>query len=208
MTAVILTDCDGVLLDWCGGYRKALRESLGPTRVSLDYSLSTENCVEWVRDAYGVDANASVRLVNDFQVSPEFGRLHPFPDASEWLPRISCDFGIRFKIISSAGLRPDTFELRRQNLGCFGQIFEELLLVEAGHSKRSALLAQPPSLWFDDTPHHVRAGVESGHHSFHFDRSGETVPDMPGRVRSWESVHAWLRTSPPDTWANLACSTG
>lgn len=192
----ILTDCDGVLLDWAGGFTQWLFSRLGPPwQVSSvpPYPMHAFRPADWIRDAYGLSYADAPPLFSQFRVSPHFANLMPYRDACEWLPRIAEDYAARFVIISSAGTEPEVEAHRKTNLqACFGDVFAPFTLLPPMENKRTALSRHAPTLWLDDHLPHVLDGHAVGHIAFHFDRFGELHPDAPRRVSSWAEVHAWL----------------
>lgn len=208
----ILTDCDGVLLDWAAGFGVWARLMFGPPWAHPEvpaerYELTPNNADSWLRDAYGFAGGRRGEVFPAFQTSEFFGSLIAYPDASAWVPRIARDYAMEFVLVSSPGLDPQTLALRQKNLrNCFGDIFLPFSLLPALACKRPMLREHPPSLWFDDHVPHVLAGHETGHYAYHFDRFGEMNPAVPGRVSDWGAVHAMLGASPPHSWQVAAAA--
>lgn len=185
----ILTDCDGVLLDWSAGFRPWIEDRLGPPSGSPP-RLHPNHAGEWVLAHYPVGGEAMVALIQEFQRSPAFGRLSPYPDAVEHVPALFRE-GIRLTIVSSPGAYPETLERRVENLRrCFGDVFEPFRHLPAQSSKATELRRHSPTLWLDDHVPHVREGLWAGHLGVHVDRFGEAHPDVPASVSDWYGVEA------------------
>lgn len=208
----ILTDCDGVLLDWAAGFGAWASMMFGvpwrhPEAPAACCELTPNNAHSWLRDAYGLSSEAIAHVIPAFQISEFFGHLPAYLDASIWVPRIVRDFGVKFVLVSSPGREPRTLSMRQRNLlGCFGDIFSSFTHLPALSCKLDALSEHPSSFWFDDHAPHVIAGHTVGHRAYHFDRFGEINPDVPNRVSGWGDVHALLEAHPPHSWRTL--STG
>ena len=186
----ILTDCDGVLLDWSGGFRPWLEDRIGPPSGSPP-PLHPNHADKWVLTHYPVGAERVEDFIQEFQRSSSFGRLNPYPDAVRYVPALARS-GIRLTLVSSPGACPETLERRVENLRrCFGDIFDPFSHLPAQSSKMGALRRHCPTLWIDDHVPHVLEGLSAGHLGVHMDRVGENHPDVPARVSEWGVVHAW-----------------
>lgn len=158
MISVIL-DCDGVLLDWCGGFRTYLWKSRGLRvngSVPGDFSMS-----DWT----GLRAEEASRLAAEFN-SDIFGGFHdlePEPGAQEGVSLLLAA-GANLRILSSAGTSEQTINLRARNLKHhFGDVFEDTILLPIGQSKRSRLATLSPSIFVDDMPKNAMDAHMTGH---------------------------------------------
>jgi FMN phosphatase YigB (HAD superfamily) len=121
---IILTDCDGVLLDWEKGFNEWM-SSKGYTKV-----------VEGIYDiskTYGLEKEVGKRLVREYNESAWMGYLKAFRDARSGVAKLY-EAGYRFHCITSLSLDKKAKRLRMQNLeNVFGKgVFKELVCLASG----------------------------------------------------------------------------
>lgn len=185
----ILTDCDGVLLDWSLGF-DSFMSSLGVVkkpntehhyRLSLQYPELTDT--------------QTSELVNQFNTSEAVSRLTPWADSVEIIQNLY-SLGYRFVCITAISDHPAARQYRTENLNrVFGQgVFrhEDMVCVPVGHSKESALrkYAGKNYWWIEDHFKHAETGYELGlrpvlmnnPHNMHF------KTDLFPRVDTWKEI--------------------
>lgn len=89
LTKFILTDVDGVLLDWCDGFQTWMRSNtnLNPEGNLEDY----KNVETWL----GLDYEDVKPIMNRFNRDLEgFGNLRPFRGADVWVKKIHEELGV------------------------------------------------------------------------------------------------------------------
>lgn len=132
---IILTDCDGVLLNWTYAFAIWVeRHGLFPKAEDpgLHYSLS---------DIYKIDHGRAKDLVKQFNESAAIGFLPPFRDAIHYVQKLHREHGYVFRVISSLSRDRAAGELRTRNLKkVFGDtVFDELVYLGTGEDKHEAL---------------------------------------------------------------------
>ena len=166
---IILTDCDGVLLDWEKGFNEWM-SSKGYTKV-----------VEGIYDiskTYGLEKEVGKRLVREYNESAWMGYLKAFRDARSGVAKLY-EAGYRFHCITSLSLDKKAKRLRMQNLeNVFGKgVFKELVCLDTGADKDEALAEYEGSgfYWLEDKTENAECGLKFGlksiliHHAHNVD---------------------------------------
>ena len=153
---IILTDCDGVLLDWEKGFNEWM-SSKGYTKV-----------VEGIYDiskTYGLEKEVGKRLVREYNESAWMGYLKAFRDARSGVAKLY-EAGYRFHCITSLSLDKKAKRLRMQNLeNVFGKgVFKELVCLDTGADKDEALAEYEGSgfYWLEDKTENAECGLKFG----------------------------------------------
>lgn len=159
MSRRVLLDCDGVLLDYTSGIRRFARRLHG---LDLD---PDGPCNFDMRAWTGLSRDGVRDLVNAFNSGEGtgFDALPPMPGAVEGVRRL-LEAGYRLHVLSSADAGGASVRSRLNNLGAaFGDVFEEVILIGLGASKRDLLARFDPCDWVDDHVPNAIAGLEAGH---------------------------------------------
>ena len=128
----ILTDVDGVLLDWVYSFRGWMDrhgyEIIDPHEYRMD-------------KAYGLTDEEGKRLCRMFNESATIRKLSPLRDAVKYVRKLHEEHGYVFRVISS--LSEDTYagHLRTKNLNeLFGPtVFESYVYIDTGADKDEVL---------------------------------------------------------------------
>lgn len=185
----ILTDCDGVLLDWgdsfyeymavMGHYREPNTDHF--YRLSMQFPEFT-------------DADM-MAIVEEFNTSDYVRKLRPWADAVQGVRTLK-ELGYRFICITAISETPAARDCREENLhNVFGaDVFhhDEMVCLKPGASKRDALLPFQGSgmFWLEDHFSHAETGFELGlntilmsnPHNKHFHT------DLFPRVDTWSEI--------------------
>ena len=183
---MILTDVDGVLLDWFGGFRDFL----------LWKGIEVENAFEpadWSMVGYVNHPNIQ-GLIAEFNSSPEFGELMAYADALITLQNLHAQ-GHEVVAITSCSADPAVHAMRLKNLESeFGFKFKDLICLPLMKSK-TAVLSQytpnPGTIWVEDSLHGAQSGVETGHKTFLINRRynvGHETNRAVVRVDNWFDI--------------------
>jgi hypothetical protein len=186
---LILTDCDGVLLDW---------------EVSFDIWMASEGYQVHVQggydmaEKYGISKPESKKLVREFNESEAMGNLPPLRDAVEYVKRIYLEKGCRFRVITSLSLDPVAGALRRRNLAAlFGSAIESVICLDTGADKEKALEPYLDSgmMWIEDKVENAELGAKMGlhailmKHSYNQHYDGKEPLTL---VKSWKEIYEML----------------
>lgn len=173
MNKLILTDIDGVMLDWETGFHDWM-ESKGFNRNAIDsYDMHV---------VYGEKKEFIKALVREYNNSAWMCCLKPLRDAVDGVQML-VDAGYRFGAITSLSLDPYAGKLREENLkSLFGDVFDFVTCLDTGADKDEALLPYKDSgmWWIEDKPENARLGADLGlktilmrhPHNASFDYSG------------------------------------
>ena len=155
---IVLTDCDGVLLDW---------ESKFATWVQRQgYQYRPENRVYYdIGQQLGISTEEGSNLIARFNCGSDFEHLEPWRDSVDVVRRLHSQ-GWRFIVITTAGQHPWTWGLRRSNLDrVFGQgVIDELHVLPLHGDKGVKLKDFENSnlYWIEDKPSNAELGYEYG----------------------------------------------
>lgn len=183
---IILTDADGVLLDWEYAFDVWMQQH-GFTKLdSLKYNIGKR---------YGIDEDQGRKLIKIFNESAHIGFLPPLRDAMHYVKRLHEEHGYVFHCITSLTKDENAQELRKMNLRkLFGTTaFEQFIFLDTGADKDEALKPYSDSKlwWIEDKIDNCQVGaslglksllVEHGHNMEYND------PNIP-RVKNWKEIY-------------------
>jgi FMN phosphatase YigB (HAD superfamily) len=188
LNKVILTDADGVLLDWEWAFNVWMQEH-GFEEVpgsKLNYDMAVR---------YGIPKEQVTKLIRIFNESAAIGFLPALRDAMYYVKRLHEEHGYVFHCITSLSLDPNAGKLREMNLHkLFGkQAFERIVCLDTGADKDQVLMEYQDTAcwWIEDKPENAVVGhtaglrsllVEHGH-NMHFYHKGVTV------VKNWKEIY-------------------
>jgi FMN phosphatase YigB (HAD superfamily) len=159
MDKVILTDCDGVLLNWEYAFNTWMARHGHVLQEGYQFKYD-------MGQRYGIPRNIAKELIKYFNESSAIGFLPPLRDAIHYVRMLHEKHGFVFHAITSLSKEPTACELRTQNLKkLFGEtVFEKFVYLDTGEDKDEALAAYGgrKHLWIEDKPENVIAGVNVG----------------------------------------------
>lgn len=154
---LILTDADGVLLNWMHGFQHWALHNHGLKEKNIDSY--------HVQDRYEIDYETNYRLVGSFCNSSSIGFLPPHKDAVMYVRKLYEEHGFVFRVITSVSTDPHTQQLRRMNLErLFGPAIDDIVCLDTGADKDEALDQYRDSglYWIEDKPANIVAGNARG----------------------------------------------
>ena len=161
MTRRVILDCDGVLLNYTKGLcHFAFRNFglvLGPDGP-CSYDLQ-----KWT----GLDRKGVRGLIESFNGGTDTGfeALPPMPGAIEGVRRLR-EAGCHLYVLSSANAGGASSRSRHRALdACFGDVFEDVILIAIGAPKKDILARFDPCDLVEDHLPNAIAGMEVGHRS-------------------------------------------
>ena len=187
MTNLILTDIDGVVLNWeyafhtwMGGKGYARAKEA----VTDNYDMSAQ---------YGMTKPVLDDIIRHFNASAAIGFLPPLRDAIHYMRKLHEQQGYVFHAITSLSKDPSAQELRTQNLRkMFGStMFERFVYLDTAADKTEALLQYKDSglMWVEDNEKNAELGVEMGLNSLlmeHFHNMNNTKVPL---VKNWKQIY-------------------
>jgi hypothetical protein len=173
MNKLILTDADGVILDWEWAFSVWMREK-GYTMV--DSAKTSYYLHEHYKELEAKDAK---KIVKQFNESAAIGFLPALRDSAYYVKRLHEEHGFQFRVITSLSLDKNAGKLREMNLRkIFGDAIESVICLDTGADKDDALAPYEGSgmWWIEDKPANADVGynlglksilVEHGHNMTH-----------------------------------------
>ena len=154
---VIITDADGVLVDWFHSFSRWM--------TKRGYRIMEPDAYQ-IDKVYGIIRDQGTRLVREFNESADIAFLTPHLDAIKYVKKLHEEHGYVFHVVTSQSDNINAQNLRIQNLkNLFGEtVFEEFTILDTGADKDEALLKYKDTgcWWVEDKPENAEVGVELG----------------------------------------------
>ena len=191
MEKVILTDCDGVLLNWESHFDEWMN--------SNGYYMKPDNRGHYdICLRYGLAKPRKDELVRAFNESAVIGFLPPHRDAVKYVRKLHEEYGYVFRVITSLSKLSFANYLRVRNLReVFGTAIEQVICLDTGADKDEAL--EPyrgrNMFWIEDKPQNALVGSNVGLTSIlmlHDHNVEEIGPFI--KVRTWREIYEHLAT--------------
>ena len=187
---VILTDADGVLLNWEYAFSCWMQQH-GHTEVE------NANWIYDIAERFGLDSkNMGHKLIKQFNESAAIGFLPALRDAMYYVKRLHEEHGYVFRCITSLSTDKNAYKLRKMNLEkLFGKTaFEELVCLGTGADKDEALEPYKDSglYWIEDKLSNAVCGLELGlkpiliEHGFNMH---DDIPEGMTKVVNWKEIY-------------------
>lgn len=182
---VILTDADGVLLDWEYAFDYWMQRH--------DYPVVTPGVYK-MEQKYGLDKKDGKRLIKMFNESAWIRKLAPFKDAIKYVRKLHEEHGYIFHCISSLSNDEYSQHLRTKNLReLFGDtVFEKYVYLDTGADKDEILelYKDTDCYWIEDKPENADLGMKLGLDSLLMKHCHNADYKGPARmVANWRQVY-------------------
>lgn len=185
---VILTDCDGVLMNWeYAFYVWMKRHGYEPVPGNLSYD---------VGERFNLPNEKKNELVKMFNESAAIGFLPPLRDAMYYVDLLHRKHGYVFHMITSLSLDPAAQDLRIQNTKkLFGETaFEKFVFCDTGADKDDVLepYRDTQHFWIEDKIENAELGyrlgldaiiMEHGHNMHH-----QELPVL----KNWKEIYEYI----------------
>ena len=180
----IITDCDGVLLDWAFAFDVWMREQGYFRLPNTDHYFSQAK-------RYGIDEEEAFGQINLFNQTGALGFIPAYKDSVEYVTKLARE-GWRFDVITMIGKDKYAHRLRKINLQhLFGDVFDNIYCSgEFTESKKGVLEQYKDSglMWIEDRVDYAEDGDDMGLKTY--------VMDWPynreykgRRVTSWKEIY-------------------
>ena len=186
---VILTDCDGVLLNWEYAFITWMKRH-GYREVEnghLHYDIG---------DRYGIPKEEKNRLIKFFNESSAIGFLPPLRDAMYYVDKLHKEHGYIFHCITSLSLEPTAQELRTANLKkLFGDtVFEKFIYLDTGADKHEALelYRDTNHIWIEDKVENAELGIDYGLDSILIEHGHNMNYKNLPLMKTWKEVYEYV----------------
>jgi len=184
---IILTDVDGVLLNWGYAFKVWMEERGHELQDAEVYK---------VDEMFQLERAYSKKLVRHFNESAAIGFLPPLRDAIHYVRKLHEEHGYVFHAITSLSLDPHAARLREENLKkLFGETaFAKVVCLDTGADKDEALEPYRDSgfVWIEDKVENAEVGDKIGldsiliEHGYNMDNK-----DFP-LMKNWKEVYNYL----------------
>ena len=198
---IILTDVDGVLLEWekhftdwmlQRSYYNDSEERIYPYKLLPNM----ENTYE-MAERFGLTVPEIRKEIREFNKSAWMATQCPMADSQTWVKLLAAEGWTFIPITSQTSDKPAQ-ELRKKRLGeLFGkQVFSNYHILGTGADKDSALAEfhNTGLYWIEDKPKNALAGLNYGLKVLLYDRPYNrdfNHPDIT-RVNNWKQIHEML----------------
>ena len=181
---LILTDCDGVILDWEYAFDSWMRRHGYSIKQHFCYSMEIK---------YGLGSQETKRLVRMFNESASIRKLPPLRDAIKYVRKLHENHGYVFRVISSLSNDYYAQHLRTKNLiEMFGpSVFESFTYLDTGADKDEALAPYEGGgcWWIEDKPENAVLGISLGLESVIVDHHHNVDAFTIARVKNWKEIY-------------------
>lgn len=191
---VILTDADGVLLDWEYAFNVWMEEHGFKIQEGgkLIYNIGRR---------YGIDEDQGKKLIKIFNESAAIGFLPALRDAQYYVKKLHEEHGFIFHCITSLSKDRNAQRLRKMNIRkLFGDTaFDKFIILGTGDDKDEVLIqyANTQCWWIEDKIQNAQAGLMYGlspmlvEHGHNMDYEDVSIP----RVKNWREIYERITSS-------------
>ena len=189
----IITDCDGVLLDWAYAFDVWMGEH-GHKRLKNTDQYYGQDL------RYGISMEESIRYIQDFNESGCVGFIPAYKDSVEYVTKLN-KLGYRFEVISCLAQDKYSQKLREKNLRhLFGDVFDfidcSLSFTGGKYDYLKNKYDGNNYMWIEDSISHADSGQRVGlrsvlmDHSYNQEWEGE-------RVNNWKEIFELITNDNP-----------
>lgn len=188
MKKIILTDADGVILDWEYAFDVWMQQ----------HGFQKQDGGQFVYNIgkrYGIDPEQGKKLIKIFNESAAIGFLPPLRDAMYYIKRLHEEHSYIFHCITSLSKDENAQELRTMNIRkLFGKTaFEKFIYLDTGADKDQVLQQYENKRywWIEDKIDNCIAGHNVGlkpllmEHGHNMDYEHPEIP----RVKNWKEIY-------------------
>jgi hypothetical protein len=192
---IILTDADGVLLDWEWAFNIWMQERGYVQRPNAKDYYKINDQFENLNES---DAKKFTCLFNE---SAAIGFLPPLRDSVYYVKRLHEEHGYEFHCITSLSTDRNAQRLREMNLQkLFGKnTFTKLVCLPTGSDKDDALEPYRDSglWWIEDKYSNFKTGLNIGLKSILVEHGHNMNDDITGgfKAKSWKEIYNIITTS-------------
>ena len=186
---VILTDCDGVLMNWEYAFNVWMQ--------SHGYEMSDKGMTHYdMGDRYDLSRNKKRQLVRQFNESAAIGFLPPLRDAMYYVDLLHRKHGYVFHMITALSKDESAQKLRIMNTKkLFGETtFEKFIFVDTGADKDEVLDEYYDSgfIWIEDKLENAELGDQLGLESILVEHGHNMDNDQFPTFASWKEIYDYI----------------
>ncbi len=188
MDKIILTDCDGAILDWEYSFHVWMKERGFVPKENGKMSYYLHDHFE------NLDKHEAKRLIKVFNESAAIGFLPALRDAAHYIKRLHEEHGFKFHCITSLSNDKSAQKLRVMNIQkIFGELtFEKFVFLDTGADKDDALKKYENSglYWIEDKPANADLGHRLGLKSILVEHEHNVDHNCPyPKVKNWKQIY-------------------
>jgi FMN phosphatase YigB (HAD superfamily) len=181
---VLITDIDGVALNWVQGFSKYLHYKMLQKIKSWNPSqFNSKECFPHFKRFQ--------QYVLEYQSMEFYKQLKPYEDALEAYKQIK-NLGFDIVALTSCGTEKDVVNNRLENIkNCFDGIFSDVHILGLQQRKDQILNNYKNAVFIDDQVNNVISGAKAGHTTFLLDKKYNKTLILPSsvtRIKNWDSV--------------------
>ncbi len=188
MKKIILTDADGVLLDWEFAFSVWMEQHGFQKQDEWQFKYD-------IGKRYGIEKDQAKKLIKMFNESAHMGFLPPLRDAMFYVKRLHEEHGYVFHCITSLSKDRNAQKLRKMNIRkLFGETaFDKFIILDTGADKDDVLeqYRDTECWWVEDKITNALAGQKVGlkallmEHGHNMDFEHAEIP----RVANWKEIY-------------------
>jgi hypothetical protein len=190
---IILTDVDGVLLEW--------EKHFAMWMASRGYyEKASKKDVYSMKKRYGLDEEEKSELIEEFNRSAWMGTQMPLPGAQTWVKLLHAE-GWTFIPITSQTKDIPGQQLRKKRLQELfgGTVFSNFFILDTGADKHEALAEfHGTGLWWvEDKPENAELGLEFGLRPLLYNHTYNQKYKNPKvkRVSNWKQIRSIINSN-------------
>ena len=196
----ILSDCDGVLLDWNTAFEKWMKFHFeqvvqNRTEYNIVHRYPESDLTQYLYTHH------SLYLPRLFCNSSRIGSLKPLRDSVLYTRKLYEEFGITIDVVTSHSTDPESVRLRHENLKRhFGDAIDRIITLDTGAPKDEALKEWEGTglIWVEDVPQNAVLGAELGLTTWLMDQEYNTdfKPENNLNIRRaywWKDIYDYVK---------------
>lgn len=189
LNKVILTDCDGVLMNW--------EYAMNVWMQSQGYEIVKDGQEHYdMGDRYGLTHFEKKKLVRQFNESAAIGFLPPLRDAMYYVDLLHRKHGYTFHMITSLSLDESAQKLRIQNTQkLFGETaFTKFIFADTGADKDDVLEPYRDTglLWLEDKFQNAELGNDLGLESILVEHAHNMHNTTFPTFARWKDIYEYI----------------
>jgi len=185
---IILTDVDGVVLDWAKGFDQYLEHH---------YKIKVKDPTQYTAHLRWEGTREQLKTLTwHFNMSSWMRYLEPFRDSVNVLKQLG-EEGWRFIAITSMHTDQNAHKLREENLKeLFGDVWNKVICIATGADKDEALRPWKDSgyIWVEDKFTNARLGADMGLDSvlMRHEHNAKFEDSRITKVDNWQQIHYYI----------------
>lgn len=191
--STILTDVDGVLLDWESAFHDWMTTHHGHSQNGNYNSY-------WLEDRYDLPRHDIYNKVKEFNESSRIGFLEPFRDSVHYVKLLREKHNFKFVAVTALSTEPTAIKLRKYNLSnVFDKnTFLDVFSIETAACKREILTELSKQYmgcwWIEDKAENADVGTECGYRSILVKhRHNSSYTGSAFVANNWREIYEHIR---------------